>query len=113
VINGAVEHTTKLMQLQWGHGMSITVPAPTQAKDSSLHGLRQRRQDYRWCSSQDPVAFDPRGEPSVSSDSCHSLTVARRQEPSHRFLLCRSQDIGKADVEYQAVECGSGEPTEG
>ena len=41
------------------------------------------------------------------------LTVARRQEPSHRFLLCRPQDFGKADVEYQAVECRSGEPKEG
>lgn len=100
------------MQLQWGHGMSITVPALSQAKDSSLHGLRQCRQDYRWCSSQDLVAFDPRGEPHRLATLVTTLMSARRQEPGHRFLLCRSQDIGKADVEYQAIECGSGEPTE-
>jgi hypothetical protein len=57
VINGAVEHTTKLMELQWGHGTFLITIA--MLMNSPLHGLRERRQDHRWCSSQDPLAIYP------------------------------------------------------
>jgi hypothetical protein len=112
VINGAIEHTTKLMELQWGHGTFRILEA--NLTDSPLHGLRKRRQNHRWCSRQDPLALDLGSESLVHlSTSATPLTSAWRQESSHCFVLRKPSDIGSADVEHQTVECGSGEPPTG
>ena len=77
---------------------------------SPIHGFRKRRQDHRWCGSQDPLAIYLGGEPFQYLKRLTALlTVARRQEPSHRIVLRKSTDIGQANAEHQAVECGPGE----
>jgi len=79
---------------------------------SPIHGFRKRRQDYRWRGSQDPFAIYLGGEPCLYPLSYdHYLTAARRQESSHRIVLRKPPDIGKANVEHQAIECGPGEPS--
>jgi hypothetical protein len=92
VINGAVEHTTKLMELQWGHGRFRIFGA--NLMDSPLHGLRKRGQNHRWCSSQDSLAIDLGSESSHLSTPVTTLTTAWRQEPSHCLVLRKPPDIG-------------------
>jgi hypothetical protein len=62
---------------------------------SPIHGFRKRRQDHRWCGSQDPLAINLGSEPFSYLKRLRALlTVAWRQEPSHRVVLRKPPDLG-------------------